>query len=52
LNLTPRLGRSGNYFTSGLGLTIVKRCVELHGGAIAVASTEGRGTTYTVWLPA
>ena len=36
---------------SGLGLTIVKRCVELHSGAITVASTEGRGTTFTVRLP-
>ena len=35
----------------GLGLPIARRIVEQHGGAIRVESTEGRGTTFTVWLP-
>ena len=36
---------------TGLGLTIVKRCVELHGGKIVIASAVGKGTTVTVTLP-
>jgi len=36
---------------TGLGLTIVKRCVELHRGNIQVESTVGRGTIVTVQLP-
>jgi PAS domain S-box-containing protein len=36
---------------TGLGLVIVRRCVELHGGAIAFDSEEDRGTTFTVRLP-
>jgi len=36
---------------TGLGLTIVKRCVELHRGKIAIDSTVGEGTTVTVRLP-
>jgi len=36
----------------GLGLPIARRIIEQHGGAIRVESTEGSGTTFTVWLPA
>lgn len=37
---------------SGLGLTIAKRIVELHGGSIAVESTSSAWTTFVVKLPA
>jgi signal transduction histidine kinase len=40
-------GRPG----TGLGLVIVQRCVELHGGTIKLESQVGRGTTFTVSLP-
>ena len=35
----------------GLGLSIVEKVVHGHGGTIDVASSEGEGTTFTVWLP-
>lgn len=35
---------------SGLGLTIVKRLLDLMGGRIAITSTLGQGTTCTVYL--
>lgn len=36
----------------GLGLPLVKRVVELHGGAISVVSDRGLGTIFTVTFPA
>jgi signal transduction histidine kinase len=44
------------YFTtkpqgSGIGLSIVYRIVQLHGGEIEVQSTEGHGTTFRLLLP-
>lgn len=36
---------------TGLGLVIVKRCVELHGASLEINSVVGKGTTFTVRLP-
>lgn len=36
---------------TGLGLTIVRKCVQQHGGRIDFVSNVGEGTTFTVWLP-
>ena len=37
---------------SGLGLTLVRRFIELHGGRVEMTSGAGRGTTVTCILPA
>jgi len=36
---------------TGLGLAMVLRLAELHGGAVAVSSQPDRGTCFSVWLP-
>jgi PAS domain S-box-containing protein len=37
---------------TGLGLSVVHGIVTGHGGAVAVDSTVGGGTTFHIWLPA
>ncbi len=41
------LGISG----SGVGLYVSRKIIDVHGGAISVASVEGEGSTFTVRLP-
>ncbi|WP_003539829.1 HAMP domain-containing histidine kinase [Desulfotomaculum nigrificans] len=36
---------------SGLGLSIVRKIVEVHGGKVTVESELGKGATFTVFLP-
>jgi len=45
--LTARPRGSG----SGLGLTIVTRLVEAHGGRFSIDSAPGYGTTVRIWFP-
>lgn len=56
----PRLGerfyrvdesRGGKIEGTGLGLAIVKHIMARHRGGLAVASLEGQGTAFGVWMP-
>lgn len=42
---------SRRYEGSGIGLALAKEIVTLHGGSIAVRSSVGKGSTFTVILP-
>jgi PAS domain S-box-containing protein len=46
-----RADPSGNIPGTGLGMSLVKEIVELHGGRIDLDSAPGRGTQVTLWWP-
>ncbi|BAT56369.1 PAS/PAC sensor hybrid histidine kinase [Nostoc sp. NIES-3756] len=46
-----RASNSHSIQGTGLGLVIVKRCVDAHNGQISFTSQEGVGTTFTITLP-
>jgi PAS domain S-box-containing protein len=43
--------RARTHEGTGIGLALVQELARLHGGAVTVASEEGRGTTFTVSIP-
>ena len=46
-----RADPSGNIPGTGLGMSLVKEIMDLHGGEIEIVSAPGEGTTVTLWLP-
>jgi CheY-like chemotaxis protein len=44
--------RGRSFEGSGIGLALVREFAQLHGGTVRVESAVGRGTTFTVSLPA
>ena len=44
-------GLSRKFEGTGLGLAMVRVLADLHGGAVAVESSMGDGSCFTVWLP-
>ena len=38
-------------FGTGLGISAVEQILEQHGGGLEIDSVEGKGATFTLWLP-
>ena len=43
---------SGRPEGTGLGMALVRRTVEAHGGRLRIKSKQGKGTKVEMWLPA
>lgn len=46
-----RLHGKGEYEGTGIGLAVVRKIVERHGGSVTARSKQGEGTTFIVTLP-
>jgi signal transduction histidine kinase len=46
-----RKARAAQIRGNGLGLSLVKKIIEAHGGQVTVASEAGRGSAFTLSLP-
>ncbi len=46
-----RANTTGKTPGTGLGMSIVKEIIELHGGELEISSRIGAGTSVTIWLP-
>ncbi len=44
-------GLARRFDGTGLGLALVRSLTELHGGTLAVESSTGEGSCFTVWIP-
>ena len=56
-HLFEKFYRAGDHLSaeapgSGLGLTLVERIIDAHGGKVDVVSTPGKGSAFTIYLPA
>ena len=47
-----RLHGRSQYEGTGIGLAIVQKVVENHGGAVTASSQQGQGAVFTIYLPA
>jgi PAS domain S-box-containing protein len=46
-----RNSRARSHEGTGIGLALVQELVRRHGGCAGLESTEGSGTTFTIWIP-
>lgn len=49
--LFQRLHGKDEYSGTGIGLSIVKKIVQLHGGSVTADSVPGKGARFTIWFP-
>ena len=50
-DIFERLHSKENYEGTGIGLAIVKKIIDIHGGTIHAAGKEGEGATFTISIP-
>lgn len=46
------INSQGGQAGTGLGLSLVRELISLHGGTVGVESEPGKGSTFSFWLPA